>query len=327
MLIEDTQRDPNFRMHQASRASPGIGSFIGVPIVLADGRFYGTLCAVDPAPQRLTLQQAELLVVLGRIIATQIERDHELSVRRQAEAEQSRLYQAEQQAVREREALLAIASHELKNPLAALLGYAHVLQRRMQKNPDTSDRDHQALKTIVAQAERLDRMLTDLLDVSRMDNGQFVIEQSPVDLSTLLHQAFEEARPAAPQHRIAVEDADLPIIVNGDAERLLQVFRNLLNNAVKYSPAGGPIDIRIEYGPSQAHVSIRDEGIGIPDSALPSLFHRFYRAPNGVARSINGFGIGLYVVREIVTRHGGTISLTSAEGVGTTFTVSLPRLL
>lgn len=143
---------------------------------------------IDPEEQQLTIEQADLLVVLGRIIATQIERDREIVIRQQAEVEQARLYQVAQDAIREREAFLSIASHELKNPLASLLGYAYLLQRRTQGN----ERNQRAVQTIVTQAERLNQMLTELLDVSRLESGQFPIEILPLDLSTLVHHIIED---------------------------------------------------------------------------------------------------------------------------------------
>jgi len=326
LLINDTHTDPAFRLHRATEASPGIGSFLGVPIILNNGEFFGTLCAIDPEVQDLAMQHADLLVVLGRIIATQIERDREVAIRRDAEAEQARLYRAAQDAIREREALLSIASHELKNPLAALLGYAHLLQRRMLRETDVADRDQRAVQIIISQAERLNRMLTDLLDVSRLDSGQFNFERAPLDLSTLIHGIVEEVEPRLVQHTVSIHDADSPIMVFGDKERLAQVLRNLLGNAIKYSPDGGAISITLAAKDRQACVSIQDQGIGIPADALPHLFQRFYRAPNNTSHTISGFGIGLYVVKAIMTYHEGTIDVASTEGEGTTFTICLPLL-
>lgn len=297
-----------------------------MPVVLSTGEFFGTLCAIDPQAQALTMQQADLLVVLGRVIATQIERDREIVIRKNAEAEQARLYQAAQDAIREREALLSIASHELKNPLAALLGYAHLLQRRMLSDHNVSERDQRTVQTILTQAERINRMLTDLLDVSRLDSGQFPLDQLPLDLSTLVHTVLDELKPTLAGHTVIIEDGDAPIMIAGDQERLSQVLRNLIGNAIKYSPSGGQICIEVTAENEQACLAIHDEGIGIPEDALPHLFQRFYRAANAAGHAIQGFGIGLYVVKEIVTRHGGTVDVTSMEGRGTTFKLCLPLL-
>ncbi len=294
--------------------------------MLSTGEFFGTLCAIDPDAQDLTIHQADWLVVLGRIIATHIERDRELTVRTQAEAEQARLYHAAQDAIREREALLSIASHELKNPLAALLGYAHLLQRRINHETNVTERDLRAVQMIVTQAERINQMLTELLDISRLERGHFPIERLPLDLSTLVHTIVEEVQPMVSKHTVAIEDSDNPVMVAGDKERLAQVLRNLIGNAIKYSPGGGRICIAVTAEDEQGCVAIRDEGIGIPGDALPHVFQRFYRAPNTAAHAINGFGIGLYVVKEIVSRHEGTINVSSTEGMGTTFLICLPLL-
>lgn len=297
-----------------------------MPIVLSNGEFFGTLCAIDPDPHALTRQQADMLVVLRRMLATHIERDREIASRTEAEAEQARLYQLAQDAIREREALLAIASHELKTPLTAIVGYAQVLQRSLHKAPQVSERAQRTVDTIVTQAIRLDRMLTDLLDLSRFDRGDVPLKHHPVNLSTLVHAIAEDVYPTLAGHSVTIAEGDHPIIVAGDADQLAQVLRNLLSNATKYSPDGGQIRITLATDGAHACVAIQDEGIGIPADALPHVFQRFYRARNDGDHSIKGFGIGLYVVKEIVTRHGGTINVTSTEGTGTTFTIYLPAV-
>ena len=297
-----------------------------MPILIENGQLFGTLCAVDPEAQQLTPQQAELLVVLARIVATQLERDRELAARTAAEQRLEELYQAQQEVVREREALIALASHELKNPLAAVLLSAHVLQRRMARDPATTGRDHEAIAAIVEQGERLNGMLGELLDISRLDRDHFTLERSPLDVAAVVQRAVADLRPMLDTHTVVVLGAEQPLLVAGDRGRLAQVVHNLLTNAVKYSPGGGRIELRLEQVGAHACLQVRDEGIGIPAAAVPHLFQRFYRAANGAATATNGLGIGLYVVKEIVTRHGGSIAVDSHEGHGSTFTVCLPVL-
>ena len=297
-----------------------------MPILIENGQLFGTLCAVDPEAQQLTPQQAELLVVLARIVATQLERDRELAARTAAEQRLEELYQAQQEVVREREALIALASHELKNPLAAVLLSAHVLQRRMARDPATTGRDHEAIAAIVEQGERLNGMLGELLDISRLDRDHFTLERSPLDVAAVVQRAVADLRPMLDTHTVVVLGAEQPLLVAGDRGRLAQVVHNLLTNAVKYSPGGGRIELRLEQVGAHACLQVRDEGIGIPAAAVPHLFQRFYRAANGAATATNGLGIGLYVVKEIVTRHGGAIAVDSHEGHGSTFTVCLPVL-
>ncbi|MBP8250797.1 MAG: GAF domain-containing sensor histidine kinase [Herpetosiphon sp.] len=324
LIINDTHNDPVFHLHPAAQASPHIASFIGVPIVLSSGEFFGTLCAVDREIQHLTSAQADLLVILGRIIATQLEKDRELEARHTAEAEQARLYEMAQSAVREREALLAIASHEIKNPLSALIGYVNLLQRRVVRDQSLGDRDQQTIKSIATQAERINQMLSNILDVSRLEQGDMVLHCQVFDLAVMVRHMVDELQPTLTRHTIHFTTDDASIVISGDQPRLEQVFRNLLSNAVKYSPDGGVINVDLRSTQHNVSISVRDHGIGIPASALPKLFQRFYRAPNSSSNNINGFGIGLFVVQHIISLHDGTINVSSVEGEGSTFTVVLP---
>jgi signal transduction histidine kinase len=131
-------------------------------------------------------------------------------------------------------------------------------------------------------------------------------------------------QPTFERHTIVYSDTGSPLTVEGDELRLEQVLHNLISNAVKYSPAGGSIMVRVEQRGSRACVAVRDQGIGIPAASLPRLFTRFYRAENVDPLNISGMGIGLFVVREIVSLHGGTIEVDSQEQQGSTFTVCLP---
>jgi PAS domain S-box-containing protein len=237
----------------------------------------------------------------------------------------ARLYQSAQTAIREREAYVSIASHELKTPLAALLGHAQLLQRRYERF-GPSERDQRNVRVIVEQGQRLHAMLDALLDVSRLDSGQVALKRVPIELSSLVARMVEEAQSAHPHHAFRFNAQTTFVTVEGDALRLEQVFRNLLGNAAKYSPRGSPVEVRINLDGADVHIDICDQGIGIPEGALPHLFERFYRVDSINTRDIKGFGIGLYVVREIVNLHGGTVSVASEEGHGSVFTVCLPRL-
>ncbi len=234
------------------------------------------------------------------------------------------LYRRTQEAVHERELLLSVASHELKNPLASLLGYARLIHGRLASGKAPTDKDRYGLGLIVDQGERLSRMLDLLLDLSRIEAGRLVIERAPVDLGALIGRVVEELKPTLDVHTMTYDKPADPVIVTGDELRLEQVLRNLIGNAVKYSPAGGPILVRIRRNDGQARVEVRDHGLGIPADAVPHLFQRFYRAKNIGSPTVGGLGVGLYVVKEIITRHGGTIDVRSIEGEGSTFTFCLP---
>ncbi|MDP9314721.1 MAG: HAMP domain-containing histidine kinase, partial [Chloroflexota bacterium] len=168
------------------------------------------------------------------------------------------------------------------------------------------------------------KQITTLLDVSRLELGQFRIELAPVDVAALASRVVLELEPTLERHTLHLSRVAEPLIVEGDERLLEQVLQNLLGNAVKYSVDGGTITIRLWPEAGAACVSISDQGMGIPLSAQPHLFQRFYRATNVEGRRISGLGIGLYLVHEIVTHHGGTVNVTSTEGAGSTFTVRLP---
>ncbi|HEX5692307.1 MAG TPA: HAMP domain-containing sensor histidine kinase, partial [Roseiflexaceae bacterium] len=229
-----------------------------------------------------------------------------------------------EEAVRLRDMFLSIASHELKTPLTSLLGNAQLLQRRAKHEGGFSERNGRAIDVIADQAARLNKMIAALLDVSRIETGQLTIERTPLDLGALVRRVVGEIQPTTDQHTIALSMDDEPLWIDGDELRLEQVVHNLVGNAIKYSPQGGPIDVRLERQEAYASVTVRDQGLGIPAAAVPQLFQRFFRANNVDDQHIPGMGIGLFVVNEIVSLHAGTIEVKSREGAGSTFTLCLP---
>ncbi len=235
--------------------------------------------------------------------------------------DRARLYEAEQCA---RDVFLSVAAHELRTPLTALTGQAQLLRRRIIRDTGASQRDQRSIEVIVTQAERLSHMISALLDVTRIEQGQLSIERKPLDLVALVRQVAEELQPMFTRHTITYDMPETSIIIDGDVLRLEQVFHNLISNAVKYSPDGGTICVLVECNGENARVAISDQGIGIPVLALPHLFQRFYRAANADFRAISGMGVGLYVVKEIVALHEGSVVVASEEGVGSTFSVHLP---
>ena len=228
--------------------------------------------------------------------------------------------------VRVRDEFLTVAAHELRTPLTALLGNAQLLQRHVQREAILSERDQRSVGVIVDQASRLNRLVLTLLDLSRLQMGQMALERAPFDLRDLARQVVEEVQPTNTTHVIEYVGPDTPLMIDGDALRLEQVLQNLVQNGIKYSAGGSHVRVQVEGHADMVSMAVIDEGIGIPKASLPQLFQRFYRAANVDASYISGLGVGLYVVKEIVTRHGGRIDVTSIEGQGSTFTVWLPAL-
>jgi signal transduction histidine kinase len=244
-------------------------------------------------------------------------------LRRHMNEEQARRVAAET-AVRERDQFLTLAAHELKTPLTSLQGFAELLERRGRLDSRFQARDQRALCVIVNQARRLNTLVASLLDLSLIDSTRFSMQQAPVDLGALVQQTAAETQLTLERYTLTWTVPATPLVVLGDALRLEQVVHQLLQNAIKYSPAGTPIYVQVEQRGASACIEVSDQGIGIPASARTSLFQRFYRAENVDPEQISGLGIGLFVVHEIVIRHGGTIAVQSSEGQGSTFTVCLP---
>jgi signal transduction histidine kinase len=233
------------------------------------------------------------------------------------------LLERSQEAVRLREEFLSVASHELNTPLAGLTLSVQALRERSAA-PVAAGEQEQLTDLIQRQAQRLTRLVEELLDVTRLQNRQFALRLADLDLATL---AAEVASRVQPQLERARCDLSLilagPVQVRGDRGRLEQVLSNLLANAMKFG-AGRPVEIRVERQGSRALLSVTDHGIGIDLASHPRLFERFERGVS--ARHYGGLGLGLYICRQIIDAHQGTIRVHSRPGQGATFTVELPAL-
>jgi signal transduction histidine kinase len=253
----------------------------------------------------------------------------ELARRAAMAVENARLYQEARTSAQAREELLSIVSHDLKNPLASIKGYAQLLRRRIERLeiPD-APRLLDGLTKIDTGSARMVAQIDELLDAARLRAGQPLdLNLQRIDLVALIRQVAAERQQTTQKHAIQVV-AGVPELYGAyDAARIERVFANLLANAIKYSPQGGAIVVEITRQPGDdnlwAVVAVSDQGIGIPTDDLPHIFDRFRRAGN-IAPHIQGAGIGLSSARQIVEQHNGTIDVASQEGVGSTFTVRLP---
>jgi len=212
---------------------------------------------------------------------------------------------------------ISMVSHELRNPLASIKGYAQLLQRR-------GSYQERAVDSIIRQSDQLDRLISDLLDASRLEAGRLELRRREIDMEEVAQINVERAQAQTDRHQIRLEVGAGPLLGMWDPGRLDQVFSNLLSNAIKYSPDGGEIVVRVESRDGEAQVSIRDSGLGIEPDQLPKLFDRFYRSIT-TADQAQGLGVGLYIARELVESHGGRIWATSdGPGIGSTFFFTLP---
>ncbi len=215
-------------------------------------------------------------------------------------------------------------THELRTPLTSIGGFAETLLEGALDDPDTA---RHFVGIIKKESEHLSRLIEDILDLSRIESGKWKMQKAPVDLGALTQETSGRLRSKAENlgvHLEVIVPADIPTIP-GDPHRLAQVLINLIDNALKYTPAGGKVTVSAEDEPQHVKLVISDTGTGMPKADLPRIFERFYRVDKARTRSTGGTGLGLSIVKHIVDAHGGTISVVSDVGQGATFTITIPK--
>jgi signal transduction histidine kinase len=227
------------------------------------------------------------------------------------------------QSERRKDEFISMTSHELKTPVTSLKGFTNVLQRRLTKQGDEQGLHY--LARMDAQLNKLTKLISDLLDISRMQVGKLAFQVEAFDLDQLVRETVENVQAATTTHQLLVEgNADAHVL--GDKDRLGQVFINLLTNAVKYSPHANKVLVRLSRDEGHCIVSIQDFGIGIDETHHQKIFEHFYQVTDPEEKTYPGLGIGLYISGEIIERHHGRIEVQSRKGAGATFTVTLPLL-
>lgn len=221
-------------------------------------------------------------------------------------------------------AYLRLASHELRTPIGVARGYVDLAQSGELGPVPEALRD--ALSHMADSLGDVDAILGEMVEIARMEEGRRLLNVETLDLREPVREAVERVSPLSTRrHQMVVNLPSAPVLVQGDRRRVRMAIRNLLDNAVKYSPEGGEVRCTICSRGGQAAVSVSDQGIGIPQSHVGRLFQRFQRAPQPGSSSIPGMGLGLHLAREIARAHDGDIRVSSQPGLGTTFVMVLPQ--
>lgn len=226
-----------------------------------------------------------------------------------------------QEGERLKDEFFALVSHELRTPLTSIIGYLELVL----DDEQLSDETRRFLQVVERNATRLLRLVGDMLFVAQVEAGRLSLESGSVDLGAVAADAVEAARPAAVAAGVTLSLEAAPVgSVHGDRDRLGQMLDNLVSNALKFTPEGGRVVVRLTDAGDHARADVADTGMGIPEGEQQHLFERFFRASSATSRAVPGAGLGLTIVKTIAEAHGGTVELTSREGSGTSVTARIP---
>jgi PAS domain S-box-containing protein len=316
IVIEDVETDSPFEPYRAVARIADFRSMVSTPLLSADGALLGTVSTHFRVIHRPSAQELRRLDLYLRQAADFIQRCRLEQILQQNE-------EALRDADRRKDEFLALLAHELRNPLAPIR-YTLAANRKPGRTPEQQKR---AEEVIERQVTHMTRLLDDLLDVSRITRSTLELKKSPHELTSVVGSAIETARPIldAKHHTLSVDLPKHAVRLEADLVRLAQVFSNLLINAAKYTDPGGQVQLRAAQEGSEVVVAIRDNGIGISADMMPRLFTMFSQAQAALGRAEGGLGIGLSLVRGLVTLHGGWVEARSdGPGKGSEFIVRLP---
>jgi PAS domain S-box-containing protein len=297
-----------------------------VPLISSAGKALGIISTHFSNAHRPSEQELRLMDLLARQTADYLERKRVEGEREQLLAREHELRQTAEEANRLKDEFLAIMSHELRNPLNVILGYAELLLRMDEIK--SAPHLHRMADAVKRNAVAQSKLIRDLLDLSRLRSGKLELNRETVSPVSSIENAIETVRMDAGEKgvEIKVEAPDELLFVRADPVRLEQIIWNLLNNSVKFTPRGGSITVRLEEENDEIVLTVSDNGQGIDSSFLPHIFEIFRQADPGTSRAQQGMGIGLAVVQQLVELHGGSVSAYSAgAGKGARFTIRLPR--
>lgn len=334
LLIDDLKKVPRYGQNSPyygmPEGDPSVTSYLAVPVISRSGEVHGGLFFGHPDEGYFTERSARVVEGLAGQVAVAMDnaRLYEAARRARAEAElaaseNARLYRRALESSQLKDEFLATVSHELRNPLNAILGWSRMLRAGQIPEEGIS----KALDTIERNARAQAQLIDDLLDVSRIITGKLRMDVQPADPNLFIEAALEAIQPAADARGVRMQkimDTGM-VSVPGDPIRLQQVVWNLLSNAIKFTGKGGVVQVRLERVNSHVEIVVSDTGQGIAPDFLPHVFDRFRQADQRTTRQHGGMGLGLAIVKNLVELHGGSVNAASpGKGEGATFTVRLP---
>ncbi|MBN9392891.1 MAG: PAS domain S-box protein [Chloroflexi bacterium] len=307
----------------------GLRSSVIIPLVARDEPLGVLSLSHAESGRQYTAEDLDLLVELGSRAALAL--DNAL------------LYRKAQEAIQERENFLSVAAHELKTPVTGMRGYAQLLTRQVTKGTIRPEGLAQAVNTIYEQSNKLTQLINQLLDITRIEAGKLALNLQPTNLSEVVRSAVNIAQTTTTRHTLLFQEPASPVLIKVDALRIEQVLTNLLDNAIKYSPEGGPVEIEFGYDISEeepivapgsdmgvtlqksrekrVRLAVKDWGLGVPEEKRALIFDRYYQAHPG--SYIGGMGLGLHITKQIVELHGGEIRAEFPDTGGSKFIVIL----
>jgi signal transduction histidine kinase len=295
------------------RLDANVSTVAAAPL-LHEGHLLGTLAIFSGDPAHgFDSEDADLLELVAGLASAALVTGEAFDHQQRAVQELRRLHRAKADFV-------SIISHEFRTPLTGIQGFSEM----MRDEDLTSGQMREFAGDINKDAHRLNRLIGEMLDLDRMESGQMTLHPEVIFLNELVNEVVGMARPNARRHSIELQLDPRSIPLLADRDKIVQVLTNLINNAIKYSPAGGAVVVGSHFEDDVAHVTVRDQGIGIAPEALETIFERYTRAESPQSRGIPGTGLGLPIVREIARLHGGRAWAESQPGGGSTFHVTIP---
>ena len=335
LRIADVLTDRRYDEKRPHDAMPAahltVRSYLSVPVKTQSGEVIGGLIFSHAEPNVFSERSERLIVGVAAQAAIAIDNARLYEAAKRSAEDRASLLEAERAARAEiervsliKDEFLATLSHELRTPLNAVLGWSEILLARAEDGSDLQ----RGLQTIARNARAQAQLIEDLLDMNRIVSGKIRLDVQQIDLGSIVEAVLESLRPSADAKAIALDKRVDPSTGSmvGDPNRLQQTVWNLLNNAVKFTPKGGRIEVVVALVGTHVEVRVKDSGIGISPAFLPHLFERFRQADSSTTRKYGGLGLGLSIVKQLVELHGGSVTVESAgEGLGATFTVCLPH--